>query len=167
MVQVRVHQPVNTDGSINLEAWLDHVVSVDSALDRAALKEACEFALEVEKKGNPAKHSWADGTSSFQAGLEIAEILADLKLDQDSLVAAVIYRSVREGKVTLAEVSQRFGPVVSKLIDGVLRMAAISASLSPRQSLVLGSQAQVENLRKMLVAMVDDVRVALLSLIHI
>ncbi len=48
MVQVRVHQPVNTDGSINLEAWLDHVVSVDSALDRAALKEACEFALEVE-----------------------------------------------------------------------------------------------------------------------
>ncbi len=164
MVQVRVHQPVNTDGSINLDAWLDHVVSVDSALDRAALKEACEFAHEVEKKGNPAKHSWADGTSSFQAGLEIAEILADLKLDQDSLVAAVIYRSVREGKVTLAEVSQRFGPVVSKLIDGVLRMAAISASLSPRQSLVLGSQAQVENLRKMLVAMVDDVRVALIKL---
>ena len=147
MVQVRVHQPVNTDGSINLEAWLDHVVSVDSALDRAALKEACEFAHEVEKKGNPAKHSWADGTSSFQAGLEIAEILADLKLDQDSLVAAVIYRSVREGKVTLAEVSQRFGPVVSKLIDGVLRMAAISASLSPRQSMVLGTQGQVENLQ--------------------
>ena len=57
MVQVRVHQPVNTDGSINLEAWLDHVVSVDSALDRVALKEACEFAQEVEKKGNPAKHS--------------------------------------------------------------------------------------------------------------
>ena len=57
MVQVRVHQPVNTDGSINLEAWLDHVVSVDSALDRKALKEACDFAQEVEKKGNPAKHS--------------------------------------------------------------------------------------------------------------
>jgi GTP pyrophosphokinase len=164
MVQVRVHQPVNTDGSINLDAWLDHVVSVDSALDRTGLKEACEFAFEIEKKGNPAKHSWADGTSSFQAGLEIAEILADLKLDQDSLVAAVIYRAVREGKVTLAEVSQRFGPVVSKLIDGVLRMAAISASFSPRQSLVLGSQAQVENLRKMLVAMVDDVRVALIKL---
>ena len=140
------------------------MVSVDSALDRVALKEACEFTQEIEKKGNPAKHSWADGTSSFQAGLEIAEILADLKLDQDSLVAAVIYRSVREGKVTLAEVGQRFGPVVSKLIDGVLRMAAISASLSPRQSLVLGSQAQVENLRKMLVAMVDDVRVALIKL---
>lgn len=49
MVQVRVHQPVNNDGSINLEAWLDHVVSVDSQLDRTALKDACEFAQEVEK----------------------------------------------------------------------------------------------------------------------
>jgi GTP pyrophosphokinase len=44
MVQVRAHQPINTDGSINLEAWLDHAVSVDLALDREALKEACEFA---------------------------------------------------------------------------------------------------------------------------
>ena len=61
-------------------------------------------------------------------------------------------------------VSQRFGTLVAKLIDGVLRMAAISASLSPRQSMVLGTQGQVENLRKMLVAMVDDVRVALIKL---
>jgi len=53
---------------------------------------------------------------------------------------------------------------VAKLIEGVLRMAAISASLNPRESLVLGSQTQVENLRKMLVAMVDDVRVALIKL---
>lgn len=105
-----------------------------------------------------------EGTSSFQTGLEIAEILADLKLDQDSLVAAVLYRGVREGRIQLPVVSQRFGTVVAKLIDGVLRMAAISASLSPRQSMVLGTQGQVENLRKMLVAMVDDVRVALIKL---
>ncbi|HAW21856.1 MAG TPA: GTP diphosphokinase, partial [Pseudomonas sp.] len=78
---------------------------------------------------------------------------------QDSLVAAVIYRGVRECKIQLAEVHQHFGPVVAKLIEGVLRMAAISDSLNPRESLVLGTQTQVENLRKMLVAMVDDVRV--------
>ena len=164
MVQVRAHQPINTDGSINLDAWLDHVVSVDLAVDRQALKEACEFARQAEQQDNAAKNLWAEGTSSFQTGLEIAEILADLKLDQDSLIAAVIYRGVREGKIPLPDVSQRFGPTVAKLIDGVLRMAAISASLSPRQSLVLGTQAQVENLRKMLVAMVDDVRVALIKL---
>ncbi|MGI4840433.1 MAG: GTP diphosphokinase [Janthinobacterium lividum] len=164
MVQVRANQPINTDGSINLDAWLDHIVTVDLALDREALKKACEFAHQAELNGNAAKHSWADGTACFQAGLEIAEILADLKLDQDSLVAAVVYRAVREGKATLEEVTELFGATVGKLVDGVLRMAAISASLSPRQSLVLGSQVQVENLRKMLVAMVDDVRVALIKL---
>lgn len=164
MVQVRAHQPINTDGSINLEAWLDHAVSVDPALDREALKAACEFARESEQQNNAAKNLWAEGTSSFRTGLEIAEILADLKLDQDSLIAAVLYRGVREGHIALPLVSQRFGSVVAKLIDGVLRMAAISASLSPRQSMVLGTQGQVENLRKMLVAMVDDVRVALIKL---
>ncbi|WP_027897056.1 GTP diphosphokinase [Zestomonas thermotolerans] len=164
MVQVRAHQPINSDGSINLEAWLDHVVSIDPALDRNALREACEFAREAEEKAIAAQNLWAEGTSSFQTGLEIAEILADLKLDQESLVAAVIYRGVREGKVTLEVVQQRFGNVVAKLIEGVLRMAAISACINPRESMVLGSQAQVENLRKMLVAMVDDVRVALIKL---
>ncbi|MDD0842484.1 GTP diphosphokinase [Pseudomonas sp. Gutcm_11s] len=164
MVQVRAHQPINLDGSINLEAWLDHTLSVDPALDREALKVACEFAREVEQQANAAQNLWAEGNSSFQTGLEIAEILADLKLDQDSLVAALIYRAVREGKTTLKAVNDKFGPVVAKLIEGVLRMAAISASLNPRDSLVLGSQAQVENLRKMLVAMVDDVRVALIKL---
>ncbi|WWL44920.1 HD domain-containing protein [Pseudomonas parakoreensis] len=161
---MRAHQPINTDGSINLEAWLDHAVSVDMALDREALKEACEFAREAEQQSNAKKNLWAEGSGSFSTGLEIAEILADLKLDQDSLVAAVLYRGVREGQIELAAVSQRFGPVVAKLIDGVQRMAAISASLSPRQSMVMGTQGQVENLRKMLVAMVDDVRVALIKL---
>ena len=94
MVQVRAHQPINLDGSINLEAWLDHTLSVDPALDREALKVACEFAREVEQQANAAQNLWAEGNSSFQTGLEIAEILADLKLDQDSLVAAVIYRAL-------------------------------------------------------------------------
>ncbi len=164
MVQVRAQQPVNTDGSINLEAWLDHILDVDPALDRDSLRKACEFAREVEQQAIAAQNIWAEGMSSFRTGLEIAEILADLKLDQESLVAAVLYRAVREGKTSLEAVGQRFGAQVAKLIEGVLRMAAISASLNPRQSMVLGAQAQVENLRKMLVAMVDDVRVALIKL---
>ena len=164
MVQVRAHQPVNDDGSINLGAWLEHVTRVDPALDRQALQEACEFARDLEQQANTTEHHWSEGASTFRAGLDIAEILADLKLDQDSLVAAIIYRGVREGKITLAAVHQRFGPVVAKLIEGVLRMAAISASINPRESVVVGSQTQVENLRKMLVAMVDDVRVALIKL---
>jgi GTP pyrophosphokinase len=113
MVQVRAHQPINTDGSINLEAWLDHAVSVDPALDREALKEACEFARESEQQANAAKNLWAEGTRAFAPALEIAEILADLKLDQDSLVAAVLYRGVREGQIPLprsASASVRWWP---------------------------------------------------------
>ncbi len=164
MVQVRAQQPVNQDGSINLEAWLDYVQSLDPALQREGLRQACEFARDTEAAARAAQNIWKDGVSSYRTGLQIAEILADLKLDQDSLVAAIIYRAVREGKTSLVEVEKRFGAVVSKLIDGVQRMAAISASLNPRQSLVLGTQTQVDNLRKMLVAMVDDVRVALIKL---
>ncbi len=164
MVQVRAQQPLNTDGSINLASWLDHVISLDPGLDRAVLQSACEFAESVELQAKTAQNRWAEGNSSFRTGLEIAEILADLKLDQDSLVAAVVYRAVREGKTTLAAVQQRFGSVVGKLVDGVLRMAAISASLNPRDSRVLAADAQVENLRRMLVALVDDVRVALIKL---
>ncbi|MDT9110854.1 HD domain-containing protein, partial [Escherichia coli] len=88
----RAHQPVNDDGSINLEAWLDHVTSVDPALDRQALNQACEFAHDLEQQADTGQHHWSEGASTFRSGLDIAEILADLKLDQDSLVAAVIYR---------------------------------------------------------------------------
>ncbi|MDR6354362.1 GTP pyrophosphokinase [Pseudomonas psychrotolerans] len=164
MVQVRAHQPVNVDGSINLHAWLDHIQSVDPNLDREALLDACGFARTAEENSGQIEHSWAEGTSSFHTGLEMAEILADLKLDQDSLIAAIVYRAVREGKASLESATEHFGPVVAKLIEGVLRMAAISESLNPRKSMVLGSQTQVDNLRRMLVAMVDDVRVALIKL---
>ena len=56
MVQVRAHQPVNDDGSINLEAWLEHVTRVDPALDRQALQEACEFARDLEQQANTTPH---------------------------------------------------------------------------------------------------------------
>lgn len=168
MVQVRSPQPVNTDGSIDLDRWLDHVLALDPALNREALKAACEFARRADEqaKTKAEESPWGNNTFSHVTGLEIAEILADLKLDQDSLVAAVLYRGVREHKIKLAELREHFGPLVAKLIEGVLRMAAISDSLNPRtrESMVLGTQAQVENLRKMLVAMVDDVRVALIKL---
>lgn len=164
MVQVRAQQPVNDDGSINLDAWLDHIQSIDPALERDSLREACELAREAEQQAIAVQNIWAEGMSSFRTGLEIAEILAELKLDQESLLAAVLYRAVREGKTPLEQVEKRFGATVAKLIEGVLRMAAISASLNPRQSMVLGTQTQVENLRKMLVAMIDDVRVALIKL---
>ncbi|NLC09754.1 MAG: bifunctional (p)ppGpp synthetase/guanosine-3',5'-bis(diphosphate) 3'-pyrophosphohydrolase, partial [Gammaproteobacteria bacterium] len=164
MVQVRSQHPLNADGSIDLPRWVAHLLEVDEDLNAANLLQACEFARDAELKAHAAQNIWPDGSSSLQAGLEIAQILVDLKLDEETLIAAILYRTVRENKATIMEVEQQFGSTVAKLIDGVLRMAAISASLNPRQSVVLNAQAQVENLRKMLVAMVDDVRVALIKL---
>src|SRR5690606_11622705 len=89
---------------------------------------------------------------SVQMGLEMAQILLDLRLDTESLVAAILYRAVREGRLALQKVERDFGAEVAKLIEGVLRMAAISAIQSSGDEVVLGQrQAQVDNLRKMLV----------------
>src|SRR5690606_31848739 len=143
---------------------LEHMATLDPGVDREGLQAACEFAREAELQAKEGQNRWAGNASSFRTGLEIAEILADLKLDQDSLVAAIVYRAVREEQVPLETVAERFGPVVAKLIEGVLRMAAISASVKPRDTTVVNSQVQVENLPQMVRAMVDDVRVAMIKL---
>lgn len=164
MVQVRTEQPISQDGSIDLASWVAQIIALAPLLDAEGLLKACEFARDAEQKAKASHNIWAEGASSLQIGLEIAQILVDLKLDQETLVAAILYRTVREAKAPLAEVERLFGATVAKLIDGVLRMAAISTTMNPRKSVVLNAQAQVDNLRRMLVAMVDDVRVALIKL---
>ncbi|WP_150302718.1 GTP diphosphokinase [Pseudomonas saliphila] len=164
MVQVRADYPVNHDGSVDLDAWMARIEKRVPLAQPARLRETCEWAKELEDAAIAAENIWGTGNSSFQTGLDMADILADLKLDQDSLVAAVIYRAVREHKTDLVEVERRLGPSVASLVDGVQRMAAISVSQNPGKASAFGTQAQVENLRKMLITMVDDVRVALIKL---
>ena len=164
MVQVRADQPLLDNGRIDLTRWVEQLCEFDDTLDCPALLAACQFAEQAELTASTSDKKWSEDSSSLQTGLEIAQILVDLKLDQETLMAGILYRAVREGQVALSKVEAEFGPVVAKLIDGVLRMAAISASMNPKDSVVLNAQTQVENLRKMLVAMVDDVRVALIKL---
>ncbi|CEA01104.1 (p)ppGpp synthetase I [Pseudomonas saudimassiliensis] len=164
MVQVREDHPVNKDGTVNLDAWIERVQRHVPLPEPEVLRQACEWACELDEASSGTEHHWANGASSYRTGLEMAEILADLKLDQDSLVAAVIYRAVREHKTELAEVERRLGPNVATLVDGVQRMAAISVSQNPPKTNTFNTQSQVENLRKMLVTMIDDVRVALIKL---
>lgn len=165
MVTVRSNQVVREDGSIDLHAWIERIKGKVELTDEAGLLQLAEFSREVEQKTPKADNAWADSASSFLTGLEMAEILADLHLDTDSLKAAVIYRAVRERKTTLEIVSKMAGVGIAKLIEGVLRMAAIAAVMNPEKKVVLGQASdQMDNLRKMLVAMVDDVRVALIKL---
>ena len=163
MVKVREEHPENADGSINISQWLDRL-SVDDEVDKSILHRACDFSLEAERSCQNNDRSWGKQSSSFRTGLEMAEILADLHLDEETLTAAIIYRSVREQKLSIDVVCEQFGETVAGLIDGVLRMAAMSRVVSGDVPVLGQASGQKENIRKMLVALVDDVRVALLKL---
>lgn len=168
MVKVREDHPVTADGSIDIHQWVERVINMASLepTAREPLRRACMISLTAEEDAIAAENIWAEGASSFRTGLEMAEILADLQLDVDTLVAAILYRAVRENKMPLSEAQSEFGDTVAKLIKGVLRMAAISTRRNDSEDEVFGkqSQEQAEKVRKMLVAMVDDVRVALIKL---
>ncbi len=123
---------------------------------------ACELAQRLDQESDKSQSTWRGNRSSFRMGLEMADILGELRLDQATLVAAVLYRAVREGLVDLEAVGKRFGEEVARLIGGVLQMAAISASQVPSHG--MNQHDQQDNLRKMLVTLIDDVRVALIKI---
>ena len=168
MVKVREDHPITADGSVDLHAWVERIIATASLepTAREPLRRAALISLQAEEDAIAAENIWAEGASSFRTGLEMAEILADLQLDLDSLVAAIVYRAVRENKMPLLDAQAEFGDTVAKLIKGVIRMAAIATQRNVSEEEVFGkqSQEQAEKIRKMLVAMVDDVRVALIKL---
>lgn len=162
MVKVREDQPLTASGQVDIQQWLTRLQEDVRLKDPERLVEACKLAETLEIEAPRTHRVWLSPGSSFRMGLEMADILGDLKLDQATLEAAVLYRSVREGLLSLEGVSKRFGSEVSSLIDGVLQMAAISYPLAPDHA--MGQHNQQENLRKMLVNMVGDVRVALIKI---
>jgi len=165
MVKVRADYPTRGDGSVDLEAWLARIEDLVELHSPDELLRACRFAEQLDREAAARHNVWSSRTSSFLTGLAMADILAELNLDQESLIAAVLYRSVREGRVELARVEKDFGPDIAHLIDGVLRMAAISRLINPNHQAAGVSEAQqLDNVRKMLVAMIDDVRVPLIKL---
>ncbi|MDX1340794.1 MAG: GTP diphosphokinase [Reinekea sp.] len=164
-MKVREDQPVFSDGTVDLEAWLARVESKTAIVDEEELLRACRIARTAEQEADHRANEWGENTSAFKTGLEMAEILADLGLDQDALVAAVLYRTVREEELDVETVKDQFGPKVANLISGVMRMAAIHHQQKSTKVSVFGqNETQGEAVRKMLVAMIDDVRVALIKL---
>jgi len=168
MVQVRQHYSDTAPRDIDINDWAQRIVESANLPDTALqlLLRVATTAQVVEEQAIASDNIWSEHASSFISGLEMADILADLQLDQDALVAAVIYRSVREEKIELDDVKTFYGEAVAKLVEGVLRMAAIHSLRNDSDDQVFGKQSaeQTENVRKMLVAMVDDVRIALIKL---
>ncbi|MGQ9425895.1 GTP diphosphokinase [Gilvimarinus sp. F26214L] len=170
MVKVREDHPIAEDGNIDIEAWIGRIAELVT-LDRhapAMLQRALLLCKQAEDDAiaSAVENAWADGQSCYRTGMEMAEILAELQLDLDTVVASILYRAVREKKLALSRVSSEFNESVATIIRGVIRMAAISQLRNDSDRDVFGRQSeeQAGKVRKMLVAMVDDVRVALVKL---
>ncbi|WP_027948448.1 GTP diphosphokinase [Haliea salexigens] len=165
MVRVREQSHITPTGEIDLERWLAQLPTLHRDDDEHRLLEACRLARVARDRPGRDLSDWAHDPDCFAAGLDIALILAELHVGTDCLIAGILYRAVREERLTLDEVEQGFGGGVSHLLSGVLRMAAISDLQTQIDSPVLGQQhGQKDNIRKMLVALVDDFRVALIKL---
>lgn len=163
MVQVRESHKFNPDGSICFEEWIATLQSRGTLDHHERIRRACELSWEVEQRARASNTVWA-GRNSYLTGLEMAEILVELRLDSEALIASILYRSVRESRVTLDALREEFGDEVAKLVEGVLRMAAINETDTSRTRVLGQTDDQVENVRKMLLALIDDVRVALIKL---
>jgi GTP pyrophosphokinase len=165
MVKVRQEQPLLVDGSVNIELWLCKIGDARPEINLSRLREVCDLSEQAEEKAFSTGGVWAEGHSSFRMGLAMAEILNELYVDEDGMVAAIIYRAVRENQLTLNHVKKLFGADVARLVEGALKMAAISdIQFGITKKLFGERQDQMEQARRMLVSLVDDVRVALLKL---
>src|SRR5947207_204101 len=88
--------------------------------------------------------------------LEVAAILADLELDAATIAAALLHDTVEDTNLTAEEVQREFGPEVAHLVEGVTKLGRIALRTDQQQ--------QAENIRKMMVAMAEDLRVVLIKL---
>lgn len=101
------------------------------------------------------------GEPYLQHPLETASILVDLKLDASSIAAALLHDVVEDCEVPLSQIEETFGPEISKLVDGVSKLSHISWQRIEKPK---KGDLQTESLRKMLVAMAEDLRVVFIKL---
>ena len=129
--------------------------------DKLALVEkAYLFALEAH--GNQLRLS---GEPFVTHPLETAMIVAELQLDETSLAAALLHDVPEDCGIPFSELEKRFGAEVTRLVEGVTRLDKISAQVQASGlKKIAESEAQVESLRKMFVAMAADIRVVIIKL---
>lgn len=127
------------------------VKSYNPQLDEKLLTKAYELA----KKYHVAQYR-KSGEPFISHPLEVAKILAEIELDQTSIIAAILHDLIEDTEFTYEKVKKEFGATVADIINGVTKLAKIV--FSSRE------ERQVENLRKMIIAMSEDVRIILIKL---
>jgi GTP diphosphokinase / guanosine-3',5'-bis(diphosphate) 3'-diphosphatase len=127
-----------------LEAYADR-------LDVDMIRDAYELATEAHSG-----QTRASGEEYVSHTIEVATILAQLRLDTTSIVVGLIHDVVEDTELSLDDLSDRFGPEVATIVDGVTKLGKVQFRSATEQ--------QVENYRKMLLSMAEDARVILVKL---
>ena len=130
---------------------VEKVKAYDPRADEDMLNRAYVFAMRAH--GDQARLS---GDPYFSHPLEVAGILADLKVDPATIVTALLHDTIEDTSVTRADIESQFGPEIAELVDGVTKLIRIE--LRSEQS------KQAENFRKLLLAVAKDIRVLLVKL---
>jgi GTP diphosphokinase / guanosine-3',5'-bis(diphosphate) 3'-diphosphatase len=129
----------------------EHGVADAEGADREALERA--FAFAAERHADQRRKS---GEDFIVHPLEVAKICAGLRLDTETLCAALLHDTVEDTSASLDEVMDGFGDEIARLVDGVTKLTGITFQSR--------DESQAENYRKMMVAMAADVRVILIKL---
>lgn len=130
---------------------VDRVLSYDPDADEALLNRAYVFSMQMH-----GTQKRASGDPYFSHPIEVAGILTDLKLDDETIATAILHDTIEDTLTTQDEIEKIFGPNVARLVDGVTKLSKIEAQTE--------SERAAENLRKFLLAMSDDIRVLLVKL---
>jgi guanosine-3',5'-bis(diphosphate) 3'-pyrophosphohydrolase len=125
----------------------DYLTEKDLALLTKAYDTAAKAHLDQNR---------LSGEKYIQHPLNVADILADLRLDAETLATAILHDVVEDTSVTIVDLEKSFGKPIAKLVSGVTKLDKIS--------MYSAEQVQAENIRKMLVAMAEDIRVVLIKL---
>ncbi|WP_375630788.1 MULTISPECIES: RelA/SpoT family protein [unclassified Bartonella] len=122
-----------------------------SDVDEALLNRAYDYAMKKH-----AHQKRASGDLYFSHPLEVAAILTDMRLDEATIAVALLHDTIEDTSATRAEIDQLFGSEIGKLVEGLTKLNKLD--------LVSKKAVQAENLRKLLIAISDDVRVLLVKL---
>jgi GTP pyrophosphokinase len=155
---VAVKSEITTEDAMQFESWLKSIADGRSSAEMEFIRHACEFA-QCAHQGQVR----ASGEPYFQHSLSVANILAQLRLDHETIAAALLHDVLEDTPVTMAKLKAEFGDTVARLVDGVTKMGQIQ-EFRGQSKKSKKEEAQAESLRKMFLAMVDDVRVVLIKL---
>jgi len=134
-----------------LNAICSRVQEYWSDEDLARLEAAFKFAEEAHRDSPDRK----TGHRFITHPVAVAEILAEIEADPAAVVAALLHDTVEDTEANLDEIREEFGETVAVLVDGVTKLSRLSSQSK--------QERQAENLRKMFLAMADDIRVVLIK----